>query len=217
MEEIVHTCLEEINKRQLHSIGLDAMCTDLFGFPTERSAEAIINAIGNWCHYRTFPYLNIIKIYVPEEEKLKVFAQGLFIAFKQAQQAQAKQKPHLTVQTGAEEEQTNKRKEHTEQVNQEEEESDEEEDDSFGQQAKKVKGVSKFSGSKNPSWKRNRQEHSLMSKAKKNHMNDKSTNMMSLVGDSMSISTSIAFEETNMNDEEGNDEEAGGNFDMTFL
>ena len=216
MEEIVQTCLEESNKKQLTSIGFDAMCTDLFGFPTERSAEALINAIGSYCHFKHFPYLNLIKIYVNEEDKLRIFKLALNEAFRtylnSQNQDESKKRKNETAETN-----------HTEIIHeqpshQQEDDvaSSDDDDESSTHDSKRVKGLKKANNFRNPSWKRNRHENSLLSKSKKTNIHDKTTNM-SIVGDTMSISTSIAMDDfSGMNDEEQNNGEDAA-FDMTFL
>ena len=197
------------------------MCTDLFGFPTERSAEAIVNAVFNWCHFRSFSYCNTIKIFIHEAEKMKVFAQCLDLAY-QAYSNVGKSAPP---ETTSDDSSIKKRKNEDEAVtlpNQietnensgDEDDSDEDANDSFSRDSKRVKGVKKFS--RNAAWKRGRHENTILAKSQKSHIHDKSTNM-SLVGDTMSISTSIAMDDfTNMNDD-ANAEDDATNFDMTFL
>ncbi|KAG2385890.1 hypothetical protein C9374_003039 [Naegleria lovaniensis] len=214
MEEIVQTCLEESNKKQLSSIGFDAMCTDLFGFPIERSAEALINAIGSYCHFKPFPYLNLIKIYVKEEEKLRIFKLALNEAFRtylnSQNQDESKKRKNET------EESTHTEIIHEQPSNQQEDVASSDDDEASTHDSKRVKGLKKANNFRNPSWKRNRHENSLLAKSKKTNIHDKTTNM-SLVGDTMSISTSIAMEDfSGMNDEDQNNAEDAA-FDMTFL
>ncbi|KAL9656198.1 hypothetical protein ABK040_007815 [Willaertia magna] len=243
LEETIYNCLEEANNKHFTSIAMDALCTDLFGFPNDVCAEAVYQAIGSWCLYRQFAYLNVIKVII-QNNKLDKFKEYFPLAFKdnpsfKTETSSGKPK-NLHIKTGSnsdltdldeeqkkrkvddEEETTHKRKGRNEETTIEtllEENDDDEEDEALTSDPlnKKLKGIKKASQSaKNSAWKRNRNEHKFLNKAKKKNIDDISTNItnapVNIQAEDMSISTSLAMEDySNMKDEDEN------NFDMTFL
>jgi O-acetyl-ADP-ribose deacetylase (regulator of RNase III) len=64
LAELVYQALEDCNYRKLNSLAMDALGSNLFSFPLEKSLEVIFETICKWSAFRKFPYTNHFEIYI---------------------------------------------------------------------------------------------------------------------------------------------------------